>query len=179
MIPPADVSTGHTSPDDTSPVMHVPSCADELPDHLDPIPTPDTEEEAWLLRLLLELGFYPKMQPRSEQKDVEDQGERRSIRSEAGRKRNRVRNGPIDSGHSMSRGHSPRVRIRPLQQERPPRLAFRLTPRRALPFDGGRANIHCRHPVTDHDPESGPHRDRQRPLHRWFHRPAIRNHRRW
>lgn len=39
--------------------MHVPDHASVLPDHVDPIPVPDTEEEAWLLWLLLELGFYP------------------------------------------------------------------------------------------------------------------------
>lgn len=60
MILSVNVSTESTSADDTSPTMHAPDHADILPEHVDPIPMPDTEEEAWLLRVLLELGFYPK-----------------------------------------------------------------------------------------------------------------------
>jgi hypothetical protein len=40
--------------------MHVPSCADELPGHVDPMPMPDTRREAEMLLILLEAGFYPK-----------------------------------------------------------------------------------------------------------------------
>jgi hypothetical protein len=40
--------------------MHVPSCADELPYHVDPMPMPDTRREAEMLLILLEAGFYPK-----------------------------------------------------------------------------------------------------------------------
>jgi hypothetical protein len=40
--------------------MHVPSGTDELPDHVDPMPMPDTRREAEMLLILLEADFYPK-----------------------------------------------------------------------------------------------------------------------
>lgn len=40
--------------------MHVPDHANLLPEHVDPIPMPDTEREAEMLLLLLEAGFCPK-----------------------------------------------------------------------------------------------------------------------
>lgn len=40
--------------------MHVPNHADELPDHVDPIPVPETKREAEMLLILLEAGLYPK-----------------------------------------------------------------------------------------------------------------------
>lgn len=40
--------------------MRVPNHADELPDHVDPIPMPETKREAEMLLILLEAGLYPK-----------------------------------------------------------------------------------------------------------------------
>lgn len=40
--------------------MRVPSCADELPDHVASTCVPETEREAEMLLLLLEAGLYPK-----------------------------------------------------------------------------------------------------------------------
>lgn len=40
-------------------LMHVPDHTSILPDHIDPIPIPDTTEEARQLLLLIEMGFYP------------------------------------------------------------------------------------------------------------------------
>jgi len=39
--------------------MHVPDHAGELPKHVDPIPMPDTWEEAAILGWLLDIGLYP------------------------------------------------------------------------------------------------------------------------
>lgn len=43
--------------------MHAPDHADMLPEHVDPIPIPDTPREAELLVLLLDVGLYPKIVP--------------------------------------------------------------------------------------------------------------------
>ena len=40
--------------------MRVPNHADELPDHVAPIPMPDTKREAEMLLIFLEAGLYPK-----------------------------------------------------------------------------------------------------------------------
>ncbi|MCS3698369.1 hypothetical protein GGP73_003092 [Salinibacter ruber] len=40
--------------------MHRPGHASVLPDHITPIPAPDSPREAELLVLLLEAGLYPK-----------------------------------------------------------------------------------------------------------------------
>ncbi|MCS3699394.1 hypothetical protein GGQ20_000697 [Salinibacter ruber] len=39
--------------------MHIPDHADILPEGVDPIPFPDTKEEAEMLRCLLNAGLYP------------------------------------------------------------------------------------------------------------------------
>jgi hypothetical protein len=41
--------------------MHRPDHASVLPDHLAPIPMPDTPREAEMLLILLEAGLYPKI----------------------------------------------------------------------------------------------------------------------
>lgn len=67
---------GYTSPLEASLLpMHVPDHADELPDHLNPIPIPDTREEAACLCLLLALGLYPSCETPLGRKDSADQGD--------------------------------------------------------------------------------------------------------
>jgi len=44
--------------------MHVPEHASILPDHLDPIPIPDTKREAELLRFLPDADLYLQIQPK-------------------------------------------------------------------------------------------------------------------
>ena len=43
--------------------MHVPDHESVLPEHVDPIPMPDSSREAELLVLLLDVGVYPKLVP--------------------------------------------------------------------------------------------------------------------
>lgn len=45
--------------------MHPPDHADELPEHIDPIPIPATPKEAESLCLLLDPGLYPTCQAAS------------------------------------------------------------------------------------------------------------------
>lgn len=40
--------------------MRVPDHADELPDHVDPIPVPKTKKGAEMLLMIFEVGLYPK-----------------------------------------------------------------------------------------------------------------------
>lgn len=49
--------------------MHSPYHASDLPDHITPIPMPDTCREAELLVLLLEMGLYPTLAPTESQTD--------------------------------------------------------------------------------------------------------------
>jgi hypothetical protein len=41
--------------------MHRPDHASVLPDHVAPIPMPDSPREAEMLLLLLDMGLYPKI----------------------------------------------------------------------------------------------------------------------
>ncbi|MCS3635911.1 hypothetical protein GGP57_003256 [Salinibacter ruber] len=43
--------------------MHGPGHASVLPNHIAPMPAPDSPREAEILLLLLEMGFYPKIVP--------------------------------------------------------------------------------------------------------------------
>lgn len=48
--------------------MHRPVHAEALPPQIDPMPMPDSEREAELLALLLEIGLYPKLVPQESDK---------------------------------------------------------------------------------------------------------------
>ncbi|MCS3651841.1 hypothetical protein GGQ11_002897 [Salinibacter ruber] len=54
--------------------MHRPKHASVLPDHVGPIPMPDSPREAELLVLLLEAGLYPKVDPAGPEKIQSDEG---------------------------------------------------------------------------------------------------------
>ena len=53
--------------------MHCPNHADVLPDHIAPMPAPDSPGEAKLLVLLLDLGLRPKIVPAQSEKTRPDQ----------------------------------------------------------------------------------------------------------
>lgn len=59
--------------------MQRPDHASALPLHVDPIPMPESTEEAELLLLLLEAGLYPKVAPAQSEKIRPDQGMRACI----------------------------------------------------------------------------------------------------
>lgn len=44
--------------------MRTPSHAESLPPGVDPIPVPDTTQEAEMLMILLDAGLYPKLDSR-------------------------------------------------------------------------------------------------------------------
>ncbi len=54
--------------------MHRPGHASVLPDHITPIPGPDSPREAELLVLLLEAGLYPKIDSAEPEKTRPDEG---------------------------------------------------------------------------------------------------------
>jgi hypothetical protein len=54
--------------------MHRPGHASVLPDRIDPMPMPDSQREAEMLLLLLEMGLYPKIAPAQSEKICPDQG---------------------------------------------------------------------------------------------------------
>ncbi|WP_251980331.1 hypothetical protein [Salinibacter ruber] len=54
--------------------MHRPGHAAVLPDRIDPIPMPDSQREAEMLLLLLEMGLYPKIVPAEPEKIRPDEG---------------------------------------------------------------------------------------------------------
>jgi len=54
--------------------MHRPEHASVLPDHVGPIPMPDSPREAEMLLLLLEAGLYPKIAPAKSEKIRPDEG---------------------------------------------------------------------------------------------------------
>ena len=50
--------------------MHAPSHSAALPAGVDPIPVPDTEREAEMLLILLDAGLYPRIQPKSSERQL-------------------------------------------------------------------------------------------------------------
>jgi hypothetical protein len=54
--------------------MHRPGHASVLPDHIAPIPAPDSQREAEMLLILLEAGLYPKIVPAQSEKICPDEG---------------------------------------------------------------------------------------------------------
>ena len=54
--------------------MHRPDHAAVLPDRIDPMPMPDSQREAEILLLLLEMGLYPKIVPAHSKKTRPDDG---------------------------------------------------------------------------------------------------------
>jgi hypothetical protein len=54
--------------------MHRPDHASVLPDHVAPIPMPDSSREAEILLILLEAGLYPKIVPAQSEKICPDEG---------------------------------------------------------------------------------------------------------
>jgi hypothetical protein len=64
--------------------MHKPDHASVLPDHLAPIPMPDSPREAEMLLILLEAGLYPKIVPAQSEKIKPGQGKGLASRSASG-----------------------------------------------------------------------------------------------
>jgi hypothetical protein len=54
--------------------MRRPNHASVLPDHVDPMPAPESPREAEMLLILLEAGLYPKIGPAKSEKIQPDQG---------------------------------------------------------------------------------------------------------
>jgi len=54
--------------------MHRPDHASVLPDHIAPMPAPDSPREAEMLLILLEAGLYPKIVPAQSEKIRPDEG---------------------------------------------------------------------------------------------------------
>ena len=54
--------------------MHRPDHAAVLPDHIAPIPMPDSPREAELLVLLMDMGLYPRLAPAQDEKGRHDEG---------------------------------------------------------------------------------------------------------
>jgi len=54
--------------------MHRPDHASVLPDHVAPMPMPDSPREAEMLLILLDMGLYPKIAPAKSEKIPPDEG---------------------------------------------------------------------------------------------------------
>jgi len=54
--------------------MHIPGRSGTLPAGVDPIPMPDTEREAEMLRRLLDAGLYPRIRPEQTSEDEPNSG---------------------------------------------------------------------------------------------------------
>ncbi len=52
--------------------MHVPDHESMLPNHISPIPMPDSKREAEMLCLLLDAGLHPRLQEGSDQEGLDE-----------------------------------------------------------------------------------------------------------